>query len=308
MEEIQDYKMGDFETLYHYTSADGLKSIIENKTIRFSDYRFLNDIDEIEYGKKVFRQVLDELKTEALQYSPYVSLWKKELENTEQGKLSYLKPISITGDEAIKCLHCISENLHYYLLSLTTLGDNKDMWNMYSGNNPGYRIKINGNELMKYFYSIRDSFMHKGFIFSSEHRMPISYGNDGNAFIKTSLMLEFSSGNPSITQSGSIFKYLAFVKDEAFRSENEYRLGFCFVDEMDNSEINSENAKKVFVNKNGIIYPYMEFQKFPFDKIVEEIMISPYNKSELAEIGLKEFLRANKLENVKIKRSEIKIR
>lgn len=308
MEEIQDYKMGDFETLYHYTSADGLKSIIENKTIRFSDYRFLNDIDEIEYGKKVFRQVLDELKTEAPQYSPYVSLWKKELENTEQGKLSYLKPISITGDEAIKCLHCISENLHYYLLSLTTLGDNKDMWNMYSGNNPGYRIKINGNELMKYFYSIRDSFMHKGFIFSSEHRMPISYGNDGNAFIKTSLMLEFSSGNPSITQSGSIFKYLAFVKDEAFRSENEYRLGFCFVEEMDNSEINSENAKKVFVNKNGIIYPYMEFQKYPFDKIVEEIMISPYNKSELAEIGLKEFLRANKLENVKIKRSEIKIR
>ena len=242
MEEIQDYKMGDFETLYHYTSADGLKSIIENKTIRFSDYRFLNDIDEIEYGKKVFRQVLDELKTEAPQYSPYVSLWKKELENTAQGKLSYLKPISITGDEAIKCLHCISENLHYYLLSLTTLGDNKDMWNMYSGNNPGYRIKINGNELMKYFYSIRDSFMHKGFIFSSEHRMPISYGNDGNAFIKTSLMLEFSSGNPSITQSGSIFKYLAFVKDEAFRSENEYRLGFCFVDKMDISEINKENA------------------------------------------------------------------
>ena len=308
MEEIQNYKMGDFETLYHYTSADGLKSIIENKTIRFSDYRFLNDIDEIEYGKKVFRQVLDELKTEAPQYSPYVSLWKKELENTEQGKLSYLKPISITGDEAIKCLHCISENLHYYLLSLTTLGDNKDMWNMYSGNNPGYRIKINGNELMKYFYSIRDSFMHKGFIFSSEHRMPISYGNDGNTFIKTSLMLEFSSGNPSITQSGSIFKYLAFVKDEAFRSENEYRLGFCFVDKMDISEINKENAKKVFMNKNGVLYPYMEFQNFPFDKIVEEIMISPYNKSELAEIGLKEFLRANKLEHVKIAKSGIKIR
>jgi len=32
MTEIQDYGMGDFNTLYHYTSADGLKSIIENKT------------------------------------------------------------------------------------------------------------------------------------------------------------------------------------------------------------------------------------------------------------------------------------
>ena len=47
MTEIQDYQMGEFETLYHYTSADGLKSIIENRTLRFSDYRFLNDIDEL---------------------------------------------------------------------------------------------------------------------------------------------------------------------------------------------------------------------------------------------------------------------
>ena len=65
MSEIQDYGMGDFKTLYHYTSAGGLKSIIENKTIRFGDYRFLNDIDEIEYGKKVFRQALDELRNDA---------------------------------------------------------------------------------------------------------------------------------------------------------------------------------------------------------------------------------------------------
>lgn len=138
--------------------------------------------------------------------------------------------------------------------------------------------------------------------------MPVFYGEDANEFIKKILLYEFSIGNPLISQSGSIFKYLAFVKDEAFRSEREYRLGFCFVDEMDNSEVNKENAKKVFMNKNGTLYPYMEFQNFPFDKVVEDIMISPYNKSELAEIGLREFLRENKLSHIQIKRSEIKIR
>ena len=112
------------------------------------------------------------------------------------------------------------------------MGDNKDMWNMYSGNNPGYRIKINGNELMKYFYTIRDSFIKKGFLFSTEHRMQVFYGEDAIKVIKVFLLSEFECGNPSITQYGSIFKYLAFVKDEAFRSEREYRLGFCFVDEM----------------------------------------------------------------------------
>lgn len=308
MTEIQDYQMGEFDTLYHYTSVDGLKSIIENRTLRFSDYRFLNDIDELEYGKKVFKQVLEELKTETPTYLEYISQWEEELKSIEKGKLKYFKPVSPAENGEINCIQCESENYHYYLLSLTTLGDNKDMWNMYSGNNPGYRIKINGNELMKYFYNIRDSFMEKGFLFSTEHRMPVFYGEDANEFIKKILLYEFSIGNPLISQSGSIFIYLAFVKDEAFRSEREYRLGFCFVDEMDNSEVNKENAKKVFMNKNGTLYPYMEFQNFPFAKIVEEIMISPYNKSELAEIGLREFLRENKLSHIQIKRSEIKIR
>ena len=308
MIEIQDYQMGEFETLYHYTSADGLKSIIENKTIRFSDYRFLNDIYELEYGKKVFKQVLDELKYQEPKYSDYISQWESELKLIEQGKNKYLKPVSLGKKGTVNCIQCESPNYHYYILSLTVLGDNKDMWNMYSGNNPGYRIKIKGNELLNYFYSIRDSFIEKGFIFSLDHRMPVFYGKDANEFIKKILLYEFSIGNPSISQSGSIFKYLAFVKDEAFRSENEYRLGFCFVDEMDNSEINKANAKKVFLNKNGNIFPYMEFQNFPFAKIVEEIMISLYNKSELAEIGLKELLNENKLSHIQIKRSEIKIR
>ncbi|MBR4823988.1 MAG: DUF2971 domain-containing protein [Spirochaetaceae bacterium] len=308
MAEIKDYGMGDFKTLYHYTSAEGLKSIIENKTIRFSDYRFLNDIDELEYGKKVFKQVLDELQKKTPRYIEYISQWENELKSIEQGKIKYCKPVSSAENGAVNCIQCESEKFHYYLLSLTTLSDNKDMWNMYSGNNPGYRIKINGNELMKYFYGIRDSFMYKGFIFSSEHRMPVFYGKDANEYIKNSLVYEFSIGNLSIAQFGSIFRYLAFSKDEAFRSEKEYRLGFCFVDEMDNSEINKENAKKVFMNKNGVLYPYMEFQNFSFGEIVEEIMISPYNKSELAELGLKELLNANKLGHIRIERSGINIR
>lgn len=307
MTEIQDFGMSDFKTLYHYTSADGLKSIIEHKTIRFSDYRFLNDINEIKYGKKVFRQILEELKKETPQYIEYIGQWEKELNSIERG-IKYLKPVSPAENGAINCIQCESKNFHYYLLSLTTLGDNKYMWDMYCGNNPGYRIKINANELLRYFYSIRDSFMNKGFLFSSEHRMSVFYGEDAKKFMKDLLIWEFSMKNPSINQLGSIFKYLAFAKDEAFRSENEYRLGFCFIDEMDNSEINKENAEKVFVNKKGTLYPAMEFKNFPFDKIVEGIMISPYNKSELAEIGLKEFLRENKLEHIKIEQSVIKIR
>lgn len=77
---------------------------------------------------------------------------------------------------------------------------------------------------------------------------------------------------------------------------------------MEKPQINKDKAQKIFINKNGTLYPYMEFTNFPFSKIVEEIMISPYNKSELAEIGLKEFLHENNLEHIKAEKSKIRIR
>lgn len=77
---------------------------------------------------------------------------------------------------------------------------------------------------------------------------------------------------------------------------------------MEKPQINKDKAQKIFINKNGVLYPYVEFTNFPFDKIVEEVMISPYNNSELAVIGLKEFLREHNLEHIKIEKSKIRIR
>ena len=76
---------------------------------------FLNDIDEIEYGKKVFRQVLDEIRNEIPQYSEYISQWEDELQAVEQGKIQYLKPVSPAENGAIHGIRCTSENFHYYL-------------------------------------------------------------------------------------------------------------------------------------------------------------------------------------------------
>lgn len=75
---------------------------------------------------------------------------------------------------------------------------------------------------------------------------------------------------------------------------------------MEKPQINNDKAQKIFINKNGVLYPYMEFTNFPFDKIVEEVMISPYN--ELAVIGLKEFLREHNFEHIKIEKTKIRIR
>ena len=38
---------------YHYTSVDGLKSIVENQSIRFTDIEYMNDKEEVIDGLKI---------------------------------------------------------------------------------------------------------------------------------------------------------------------------------------------------------------------------------------------------------------
>jgi Protein of unknown function (DUF2971) len=47
------------EPLYHYTTANGLEGIIRTRAIWASDYRFLNDATEFNYGLSIFDRIFD---------------------------------------------------------------------------------------------------------------------------------------------------------------------------------------------------------------------------------------------------------
>src|SRR6185295_16074298 len=55
--------------LYHYTSAAGLHGIITSATLRASNYPYLNDTSEIDYGRKVVLGFLhDEVQKRDVEY------------------------------------------------------------------------------------------------------------------------------------------------------------------------------------------------------------------------------------------------
>ena len=45
--------------LYHYTTLDGLYGIVSNKTIRLTDYRFLNDKKELVHSIDFLETILN---------------------------------------------------------------------------------------------------------------------------------------------------------------------------------------------------------------------------------------------------------
>lgn len=51
------------ETLYHYTDGAGLKGILENGSLWFSDYRRLNDPSELQHGIEIAGDVIRFMKT-----------------------------------------------------------------------------------------------------------------------------------------------------------------------------------------------------------------------------------------------------
>ena len=47
--------------LYHYTTAHGLRCIVESKSIWASDFRFLNDASEFQHGRSIFEKIFREM-------------------------------------------------------------------------------------------------------------------------------------------------------------------------------------------------------------------------------------------------------
>ena len=53
----------EVEQLYHYTSLNTLHAILQNKTIRLTDYRFLNDMQELFFATEKLKKFKKSTKT-----------------------------------------------------------------------------------------------------------------------------------------------------------------------------------------------------------------------------------------------------
>ncbi len=53
-----------YDTVYHYTSPDGILCILNNKTLRFTDCQYLNDKGEFVYIRGPFEKAWKKISKE----------------------------------------------------------------------------------------------------------------------------------------------------------------------------------------------------------------------------------------------------
>ena len=109
--------------LYHYTSLASLFAILQNETIRLTDYRFLNDTQELSYATHWLKALLQPMAE-----NEFVQKLLTAIENIEQGKVERLKGIG----EDLPYLQWNMCDLNYYILSLSQNYDDLAMWRMYA--------------------------------------------------------------------------------------------------------------------------------------------------------------------------------
>ena len=273
--------------LYHYTSIGSLFSILQNETIRLTDYRFLNDTQELSYALNWLKDYLAPKAEEEFGKKVLTAI-----DNVEHGKIERIKSIS-DGSPYMQRYLC---DIHYYILSLSRRYDDLAMWRMYAKD--GCCIKFNSQKLKEFFYGFRDANLEKGLmnliVGEVEYEIKESTRHAINYFysIKNELMIY-----------DEILMFCLLFKSPSFSFEHEYRMGIPFEDQY-----LGENCSKEFLLSGTTIRPQLELKNFPIRDIIEEITISPFVTSELTKIGIQELLISKGISPDVVRLSQISIR
>lgn len=273
--------------LYHYTSIGSLFSILQNETIRLTDYRFLNDTQELSYALNWLKDYLAPKDEEEFGKKVLTAIG-----NIEHGKMERIKSVGGGSPYMQRCL-C---DIHYYVLSLSRRYDELPMWRMYAKD--GCCIKFNSQKLKEFFYGFRDANLGKGLMNPVDGEIQYEINEE----LKNSIIFHYNLKNELMLYD-DIVRFCLLVKSPSFSFEHEYRMGIPFEDQY-----LGENCSKEFSLSGTTIRPQLELKNFPVRDIIEEITISPFVTSELTKIGIQELLISKGISPDVVRLSQISIR
>lgn len=277
------------DKLFHYTSADGFKGICEGEIWATHGY-FLNDPTEFQIGTEVFCEVVN-----------------MHVHNKEVCKK--LKDNAKSDTELLKIASKDQGN-GVYIISFSLDEDSTLMWSEYS-DFLGYCLKFDFDKLYSSIETNHTVFLHGKVIYDREEQFKLIERTIEEGYFKNESIQNLNSWEDfnKITDKEieNLFHYLGydiyihnlFFKLQAFADENEYRFIFldtsCKTQEPENiynARITNDN-QPLFRIKNEVIIPFIKV-KYQCNAL-EEIMIGPKNKMDIALEGAEYFLKSRNL-------------
>jgi len=280
------------DILYHYTSIESFKNIIEFRKIRATRYDQMNDTSEVQLGLKILLEAVEKHETDA-------------------SFLDY-KKFLISGIESYK-----EDTLEVYVLSLSEAENSLGQWRAYTPRG-GVAIGFDSAKLRKGFLCditrrVGGQKVKKPIRPDPKNRLMRCQYTDNNgdldlrSIVAERFFKENSYGALFVRQeliaqsifyaslSAMIYQTICSIKHGAYASEKEWR---CVNYKPDS------NDYPVKLSETNRLYIEMEFDLKEF---IKEVWISPYGDREACERAAAYFKQNDDL-RFSIKNSEIPFR
>ena len=282
MQELRSRKINPQQSFYHYTSSNGLNGILNNKKIKFSNTKFLNDEQERYYTYKLLIDEIDKMDN---------SEFNENLKNYYSENTTAKNNVNTNYFE-----------YEYYIACFSNEKDSLGLWNYYTKceDSTGYNIEFNKNELIQSL-ELSPMDIHGQVIYDEKEQRKLIKNilkrfneeylkvNDTNAKLNFgtyfSLLINF---------------YSLFFKHPAFKNEEEYRIA------IGKNRINNNKFKCLFRPYKDLFIPYFE-KKFP-KTCIKSITISPTQKQKITQDSIRKMLEEMQYKQIEVKVSNIPLR
>lgn len=238
---LSKHELNSSDELFHYTSLDGLKGILNTRSIWFSHASSLNDPLELQYGRNLIKEVITE-------YSE---------DNTDDLLRSFFDQLKMQLDTLGDLIH------HPFIACFCEEGDLLSQWRAYAQKGGGYSIGFKFSSTTQLASKVDDLengqplFLRKVIYKPEEQKTLVqNYLDIVLPVVKQQIFFLKRQENDTyppvvlgVQASNPLLDLMLCFKHPAFHEEKEWRLMRVTRDDFD-----AENLK--FREKNNSLIPY----------------------------------------------------
>lgn len=275
--------------LYHYTMAEGVRGIVQNKEFLATKSDFLNDKLEFQYAVEVMERLTEKYIVNHCLRERFFSLLKKEIDC-----IGIITPSCVLNGEQEQ------DALSFYVVSFSKLQNNSLLWAEFTDFR-GYCLEFDYEKLVEGF---KDRvFLHGTVIYDEKEQMNgllesllaciQNLTEEGSIDLADFFEEEADPSEESLKKLVSEMAvvcsvYAMFFKKNFFAGEEEYR--FIFPPKIRKFGI----SKPKFRLRDQIFLPYImvEYEKQNENVPLESVMVGAKNNSDIAVRGMRYFLKS----------------
>ncbi|SJZ52695.1 DUF2971 domain-containing protein [Anaerorhabdus furcosa] len=304
------------ETVYHYTSPEGVYQILKSKSLRFTDCQYLNDSGEISYIERLFKEEYCRIlrnRSEEISIPKFVN----QIFQSRFGEDRLFFGENKNGDNEFSI-----KKYRYYVLCASSDFDSSSMWSYYIKNNSyyGYNLGIEIATLKKCFENSSQNLdielLSDKVVYDELEQRKIIFNKLNELFQNLDKSTELLDENKEdrrlindfvegIEEFINIKKL--FFKNPAFSSEKEYRFVLKIPEKFDGNNCFNLDYR---VGKSGIITPFITwfFGLNEKELMFKQITFAPMIEIVLARESFRRFLATSVYENIKFVNSSMNVR